>query len=782
MRHPIHMKALVVFLLVFVLASSVAVSLALAASPIYVRPSGDDTNCNGTADVDYPGGTGPLACAVRTIQKGIDLVDPGGTISVAAGTYIENVVVNKSLTLAGAGAGSTIVQPAVSNPNCGGAGGGSLCTGGSNLFLVQADNVIIHDLTVDGDNPALIGGFDKGGANIDARNGIITNHAAGIYNGLEVYNVTVKNIYLRGMYASSGGTFNFHNNTITNVQADAASIAMFAYGGGPGIMANNAVSYANDAISANHSKGIQFLNNIVTHSSSGIHTDNSGDGGGVADLIQGNNVDCTGTPDAYGIFVFVPYVAPTVNNNTITSCAYGLSAWGTGAAVTTQFTNNTVTGNLAPGGVGVYITTDEISWGYSDVSVNFSGNVIAGYATGVHLTADQQLWNTYPYVAKTVNATFHLNQIDGNTTGVTKGTAGTYVTDFARNWWGTVDASGVAAAASGGVDYQPWCNADFSRCSYYAPGTISMQTSGSPAEVGEIVTMDSQVTVDGVYGMQLRVSFDPTGLEFQTTGSSHNDVSVASWYWDQAVENFVAVSGGRRLSGTMQDPPHVNPATLTGQSVATWKFKCLKPGIFNLTYDASAGTGTYLATKDGFNIPVTLQNTTVTCLAPTASLDGYIKLQGRLGTNPPAGWNDASVTLTCASTGCNGYGPYTLTTDGTGHYQLAKTTPGSGIVLGTYSAAVARRAYLGAAKATNVTIGAGSNTVNVVGTAPTLLGGDVTGDQAVRIGDLSAIGGAFGTSVTPDTGNDVNGDSFVNIFDLVMAGGNFDKTASVWTP
>ena len=49
--------------------------------------------------------------------------------------------------------------------------------------------------------------------------------------------------------------------------------------------------------------------------------------------------------------------------------------------------------------------------------------------------------------------------------------------------------------------------------------------------------------------------------------------------------------------------------------------------------------------------------------------------------------------------------------------------------------------------------------------------------QGITIFDLSAIGGVFGTTVSPaDTGNDVNGDGFVNIFDLVLAGGNLDKT------
>ena len=116
-------------------------------------------------------------------------------------------------------------------------------------------------------------------------------------------------------------------------------------------MANNTVSYANDAISANHSTGIQFLNNTVTHSGSGVHTDNAGDGGGVADVIEGNTVsDCA--TGGYGVWVFVPYLAPTVNRNTVSGCAVGLSAWGQGAAVTTNFTNNTVDGLGLAGSYG----------------------------------------------------------------------------------------------------------------------------------------------------------------------------------------------------------------------------------------------------------------------------------------------------------------------------------------------------------------------------------------------------------------------------------------------
>jgi hypothetical protein len=429
--------------------ANATVTVQVSSLAIYVRPGGDDAQCDGTANVDYSAGVAP-ACAVQTIQRGIDLAPEGRTVNIAAGTYVENLVVNKSLEIAGAGQASTIVIPAITGANpCSGA---SLCPGASNLILVEANDVVIHDLTVDGDNPALTGSSNVGGANLDARNGIITNHAAGVFNGLEVFNTTVKNIYLRGMYASSSGTFNFHDNTVTNVQAEGASIAMFAWGG-PGAMANNTVSFANDAISANHSKGIQFLDNTVTNSLSGIHTDNAGDGGGVADLIQGNTVDCTDTPGAYGVWTFVPYIAPTVNDNTVTNCDVSLSAWGQGAAVTHQFTNNNVSNTLAAGSVGAYITTDLISFGYTDISVNFTGNVITGFETGLYFTADQQSWNPQPYEAKTITAAFHLNQISGNTVPADKGASGTYVIDLENNWWGS--ASGPTGVTD--MDYTPWC-------------------------------------------------------------------------------------------------------------------------------------------------------------------------------------------------------------------------------------------------------------------------------------------------------------------------------------
>ena len=97
-----------------------------------------------------------------------------------------------------------------------------------------------------------------------------------------------------------------------NVRGEYASIAMFN-SGGAAVFANNNVSDAN-AISSNHSRGVQFTGNTVTNSDSGAHTDNAGDGGGTPDTISGNTISnsTSVTATGYGIFVFVPYKQVTV--------------------------------------------------------------------------------------------------------------------------------------------------------------------------------------------------------------------------------------------------------------------------------------------------------------------------------------------------------------------------------------------------------------------------------------------------------------------------------------
>jgi hypothetical protein len=310
------------------------------------------------------------------IQDEIDHAVAGDTVLVKDGTYSENLTIPTPLTLQGAGAGSTIIRPAISGPDvCVGA---SICPGASNVVLVEASDVAIKGLTIDGDNPALTSGVVRGGADLDARNGIITNHALGTFNNLEVRDTEVKNIYLRGIYASSGGTFNIHNNKVANVQGDYASIGIFNFAGS-WLIEDNEVDSANDAIASNWSQGTQYRRNKVTNSGSGIHTDNNES---VGDLIEDNEVsDCA--PNGYGIWSFVVSVSPgpVFTGNKVSNCDIGMAAFGerdAGNGVT--FTGNEISG---PGSFGAYITTEDLGFGPWPVTATLTKNVITDFAQGV---------------------------------------------------------------------------------------------------------------------------------------------------------------------------------------------------------------------------------------------------------------------------------------------------------------------------------------------------------------------------------------------------------------
>jgi len=389
------------------------------------------------------------------IQRGVNEVTVGGTVNVGPGVFANNVNVNKTVRVLGQGQGVTTVHPALSSPNpC---GGGSLC-GGSHVFLVSADDVEISDLTVDGDNPSLTSGVVVGGADLDARNGIIENHSAGVWDNTHIHNVTVRNIYLRGIQVGSGGSnFNIHDNTVENVNGEFASIAIFNFGGS-GVITGNTVSDANDAIASNWSRGTTYAGNVVTDSSSGIHSDNNGGSGGVADLIEDNTVeDCKA--GGFGIWTFAPFVGPTVRENAVRNCAVGLAAAGNNGVgpVVTTFQDNLVDGEGLAGSTGVYTTTSRFGFGDTDVDALFTGNVIINNDDGFFIETTPGGFTNHTVA--------NFNEIANNANnGATSSGPGTFDVDLAGNWWGNdtgpahaLNLGGTAnGVATNDIAYSPW--------------------------------------------------------------------------------------------------------------------------------------------------------------------------------------------------------------------------------------------------------------------------------------------------------------------------------------
>ncbi len=359
-----------------------------------------------------PGGTD--GC-LSSINAAIAAAPAGATIIIYAGSYTENVVVNKAVTLRGQG--KATIYPAVSNPNCGGAGGGTLCTVNNTVVLVGADNVTIAGLVIDGDNPHLHSGVSVGGADIDARNGIVSDfNSRDTTLNMVVRDTTVRNVFRRGIQITSNagaGTFTFDRDTVSNVQGDpGTSVAIISNGNGnAGTMSNNTVSDSSDGLNSNYSHGITFLDNRITRSGAGVHTDNAGGaGGGSADLVKGNTVrDCQA--GGIGLMSFVSYVAPAFQGNTVRNCDTGIAVYGTATAASPVFTNNQVTGTGAAGTVGALITTDLtiFGFGYFNVSATFTGNSFERSDTGIRVQQNG---------GKAGAATLDQNSVARNGTGI----------------------------------------------------------------------------------------------------------------------------------------------------------------------------------------------------------------------------------------------------------------------------------------------------------------------------------------------------------------------------
>ncbi len=179
----------------------------------------------------------------KTIQDAVNAATPGDAVIVAPGTYVENVFVNKLLTIRSSdGAASTIVQAAVANDN---------------VFSLTGADVRISGFTI-------VGLHGSSGVGIDhASRCVITN------------NIIYANI--RGVYLQSSTDNEVSNNNLTNngygVYLDYSSnntisnnVAMYERGMpngsalGDGIFMDTSASntISNNDLSNNHAFGISL--------------------------------------------------------------------------------------------------------------------------------------------------------------------------------------------------------------------------------------------------------------------------------------------------------------------------------------------------------------------------------------------------------------------------------------------------------------------------------------------------------------------------------------------
>lgn len=192
-------------------------------------------------------------CNSTTIQGGFDLANDGDTINVAAGTYNENVFINKSVNLIGAGAETTIIDASSSIDH---------------VLTVSAGNVNITGFTLIGNS------FSDGVRLYGANHSSISNTR--VFNndiGISLYNSNHNHIINDIINNNNQGLYfeDSSYNYIAENNVSSNNFGIILYSSGYNHIKSNIVkSNNNDGIYLDSSSYNTLANNSATNNSNGI--------------------------------------------------------------------------------------------------------------------------------------------------------------------------------------------------------------------------------------------------------------------------------------------------------------------------------------------------------------------------------------------------------------------------------------------------------------------------------------------------------------------------------
>jgi hypothetical protein len=328
--------------------------------------------------------------ASGSIQRGVNAASSGDTLNVEAGLYVENVTVNKPVTLLGANSG-------VAGSSGGRKNAESVVRTSGNqtaIFTVGASGVTIDGFLLEGDDPNATGTTLASGAD--------SNTLYGVHTSTPVSNLTVEDSIVRDVYVGVRGDgptgSAVGGSLVTNDWFD--SIGNFDFGYAVSLRTN---FYAD------------VTNNLMTRVWTGVHTNNFYQAGPATWSVAGNTIHSyaagiwynlqyqSATPltmsgnqitaetgavaNNFGVLMvsIQDTVTPAFTNNTITGTDYGVALWNTATAnVVTIGSSNSISGTKK---AGVYLT--------NNLSFNPIGTTTFGVASaptavildGVHISA-----------------------------------------------------------------------------------------------------------------------------------------------------------------------------------------------------------------------------------------------------------------------------------------------------------------------------------------------------------------------------------------------------------
>jgi len=421
-----------------------------------------------------------------TIQGAIDAASAGDTILVGAGTYTEQLVISKSLTLQGTGKDVTLLQaPATLTPTA------WTHRGAAFNALIEVNGAAAHGITV------TINGFTIDGLNKSSASprytGVVYHNADGTFSdnkitnfgntpptgadGWGIFVVEGSNVTISGNtidnwgkggvvvdgdenYASTDVTGNVTGNTIvgagqiTAVAQNGVQISR----GATGTVSNNTISgnfyegsdWSGSGILLYYSKNVTVSGNTLTGNQTGIYIN----GQDTTYLTEGTQV----------------------TGNSLTGGKYGIALLHT---KDTTISGNTISGNS---GSGIRARADEINTLIQSNTITGNNTSKATDAAGILIAAD----------ADATKITISKNKLTGNfNADLLNLSSGTV--SATPDWWGS-EAGPGADQISGTVDFTPWCTNE--ACTTFAPDASgNVYLSGPiPSVPGGILINEPNIT------------------------------------------------------------------------------------------------------------------------------------------------------------------------------------------------------------------------------------------------------------------------------------------------
>lgn len=349
------------------------------------------------------------------IQSAINLAIDGDTINVAAGTYAEDVSINKAIILQGPNAGI--------NPNTQTRNPEAVILLGTQvadpmdavIWYLEVSGIKIDGFTFDGDNPAFTSSVNVNGANIDSGEGISS------YEGIG--NVSIENNVLKNFSYAALDFYNYYNsapstsenyiryNLIDNIGGSDYGIGVLVYNNFYADISDNVIIRSRVGIQtgnyhkANVGSTARIANNYIEASRRGLFYNLMYSSSSAFEVVDNNFVGLASAIPSFGIAISsIQSATPTFfEDNDISGFTYGVSFWNT--PTTSMITYKG--GLIEDCDYGIFPNN------YDGYSSNGSSETVAIESV---IIRNSNLAAVYvkDNPSNTNNATVHLNVLDGN--------------------------------------------------------------------------------------------------------------------------------------------------------------------------------------------------------------------------------------------------------------------------------------------------------------------------------------------------------------------------------